>query len=488
LTRKQYIFQNSAAFHDILVYYGDTLPRSEINLSRFSMPENAQPLFIDHDTLMNRVSVKDGMLQLDDQGNYACLVLPGSTMFSHGCALRVDTLTRISDLVKAGAILAGQPPLRTPGLLNFREDDALLTKLVSSLWGNLPEDGIISHRVGRGEVFRTDRIADILAKTGYQSALRSTPPDGMLNLKFTRLLAKNAEAYFLFNPNEASTLFHCNVADTAGCQPECWNPVDGSIEPIPVFHHKDGRTEFSTEIPGKSSVFIVFRKAASPRWISMESNASGWQGVSFRETSSNRLSATSESAAKVKLRAVDGKSTTLDFPTPRIMPVEHPWQLRFGQLPGEPRITMDTPISWTELPDEKLRNYSGIVVYESTVDVPETFLQGAGKMILDLGAVSRACRISVNGQNAGTLWRAPWRLPITGLLKDGKNSITIEVVNSWYNRIIADQALPISERTTWTSWPRIKDWLAEKAPAEKSGLLAPVRLIAYPSVEIPDAL
>lgn len=488
LTRKQYIFQNSAAFHDILVYYGDTLPRSEINLSKFSLPENAQPLFIDHDTLMNRVSVKDGMLQLDHQGSYACLILPGSTMFSHGCALRVDTLARISELVKAGAILAGQPPLRTPGLLNFREGDALLAQLVATLWGDLPEDGIVPHRVDRGQVFRTNRIADILAQSGYQPALRSTPPDGKLNLKFSRLLAKNAEAYFLFNPNEAPTLFRCDVADSAGCLPERWNPVDGSVEPIPVFQHKDGRTEFSTEIPGKSSIFIVFRKAASPHWISMESNVSGWLGLSFRETSSNYWSATSESAAKVKLGATDGKSTTLDFPAPRILPVVHPWQLRFEQLPGKPLVTMDTPISWTELPHEKLRNYSGLVVFENTLDVPETFLLGAGRVILDLGEVSRACRISINGRNAGTLWRAPWRLPITGLLKDGKNSITIEVVNSWYNRIVADQALPISERTTWTSWPRIKDWLAEKAPAEKSGLLAPARLIAYPGVAIPDSL
>lgn len=146
---------------------------------------------------------------------------------------------------------------------------------------------------------------------------------------------------------------------------------------------------------------------------------------------------------------------------------------------------MTEPVSWTSLSDDRFRNYSGLVVYETSLEVPPGFLREAGNVILDIGHVGRACRVSINGRNAGTLWRQPWQISVDRLVNPGQNSISIEVVNTWYNRLMADQSLPARERTTWTSWPRIKDWLAEDAGPEQSGLLAPVKLVAYPEIELP---
>ncbi|MBN8709715.1 MAG: hypothetical protein BGO12_01415 [Verrucomicrobia bacterium 61-8] len=485
LGRKQYLFQNAPAFHDILVYYGDTLPRSEINLSKFALPENAQPLFIDHDALVNRVSVDAGRLQLDHRGSYACLLLPDSTMFSRGNALRVETLRKIRELVDAGATLIGQPPLRTPGLLDFRERDAELSQITASLWGPLSGDSLAPNPVGRGQVFRTLQVGKVLETQGYQPALRSTAPAGMRNLKFTRLLSEAGDVYFLFNPNDEAGAFLCDLAAPAGRIPERWNPADGSSEPLPVYSHRDGRTTVSVDIPGKSSVFLLLQTMAPPRWITASGEKSDatpfcLSGVSFRESSPGHWLATSEKATRLQLRSSDGQETSLAFAQPRILPLQDPWQLRFELLPGKPQITLAQPVSWTDLPEEKLRNYSGLVIYETSADVPESFLREAGKVLLDLGQVGRACRVAINGKTAGTLWRAPWRLPVGSLLHAGRNALTIEVVNSWYNRLMADQVLPPAERTTWTSWPRIKDWITENAPPEKSGLLMPARLVAYP--------
>ncbi|PTX93859.1 hypothetical protein DB345_19990 [Spartobacteria bacterium LR76] len=490
LTRKQYIFQNSSVFHDILVYYGDTLPRSEINLSKFVLPENAQPLFIDHDTLRNRISVKDGRLQLDNQGDFACLILPGSTMFSSGCALRVDTLQRLGELVNAGAVLIGQPPLRTPGLLDFREEDAKLAAISAHLWNSLAENTVEPHRVGKGFVYRTNQVADVLAKSGYQPALRSTPSESRRNVKFCRLLAQDRDTYFLFNPNEDSASFVCDVADPEGRMPERWDPADGSTAPLPVFRHHAGRTIFPVDIPGKSSVFIVLRTVAAPPWISthpQDLSLSGLDGILFQERSPSRWTATSTKHESLSLKPAEGAVVTLDFPAPRILPLSAPWRLRFVQLDGQPQVTLAEPASWTTLPEEKYRNYSGLVLYETSLDIPADFLKGAGRVMLDLGEVGKACRLAINGRNAGTLWRKPWQVSVERFLTPGANAISIEVVNTWYNRLMADQALPASERTTWTSWPRLKDWLAENAGPEQSGLLAPVKLVAYPGIEIPAA-
>ncbi|GAT33025.1 glycosyl hydrolases family 2, sugar binding domain [Terrimicrobium sacchariphilum] len=488
LARKQYIFQNSSSFHDILIYYGDTLPRSELNLSKFVLPENVQPLFIDHDTLINRISVKDGMLRLDNAGTFACLILPGSTMFSSGSALRVDTLQCLSKLVDAGATLIGEPPLRTPGLLNFREEDALLKALVAHLWNNLPDNTLDPHRVGKGFVYRTDNVAQVLANAGYLPTLRSNSSEGGRNVKFCHILSEDKEAYFLFNPNEGPASFVCDVADLKKRMPERWDPANGSIAPLPVFRHRAGRTIFPVDIPAKSSVFIVLQTVAAPRWVSThpsESSFTGLAGIAFRERSPTRWTATSTQSKEVSLTCPEGAVITLNFPSPRTLPVNTPWRLQFRQLAGQPEITMTEPVSWTSLSDDRFRNYSGLVVYETSLNVPPDFLRDAGNVILDIGHVGRACRVSINGRNAGTLWRQPWQISVDRLVNPGENSISIEVVNTWYNRLMADQSLPARERTTWTSWPRIKDWLAENAEPEQSGLLGPVKLVAYPEIELP---
>jgi len=490
LARKQVVFQNSSAAHDVLAYYGDTLPRSEISLKKFTLPENAEPLFVDHDTLLKRVSVQDGRLRLDGQGNFACLLLPDSTGFSSGYALDVSTLKKIHELVQAGAVVVGQPPIRTPGLLDFRSQDAELARLADLLWSGLKEDGPAANAVGQGKVFRTTKVDTVLAGLDYEPDLRSVPPAGLRNLKYSRRLWDGGEAYFLFNPNDEAAPFACDVADAAGRRPEIWDPADGSVRALPIFHHEKGRTRFSVRVPGKNSVFVALRSAARPEWIAARSAASsepfsGMNSLTFRQDPAGNWQAVSEESGQVALESAEGKTATLTFPPPRSLAVPAPWNLRFEQLPGKPRIALPALKSWTELTEEKLKNYSGLAVYETTLDVPESFLKGAGKVVLDLGEVGGAGRVAINGKNAGTVWRKPWRVPIDGLLHNGKNTLTIEVANSWFNRLMADQALPEAERTTWTTWPRMKEWQAEKAGPEKSGLLTPPTLIAYPEVDVP---
>jgi hypothetical protein len=489
LARKQYVFQNSTAAHDLLVYYGDTLPRSEINLREFTLPENAQPLFIDHETLRKRVSVKDGRLQLDGQGSFACLLLPGSTMFSSGCALDVSALEKIHELVQAGAVVVGRPPARTPGLLDFRKQDTELAALAGTLWKGLKEDGPAANALGKGKVFRTTKVDAVLAGLGYVPDLLSTPPAGFKNLKYSRRLAAGADAYFLFNPNDEAASFTCKVADVSGRRPEIWDPTNGTVQPLPVFRQENGRTTFSVRVPGKNSVFVTLRNAAKPEWVEARSSASkepfsGLDGVSFRQDAKGGWTAVSEKPGQVVLASATGKSATPTFAEPQSLALKAPWTLRFEQLPGKPQIILAALKSWTELEEEKMKNYSGLAVYETNVEVPEMFLKEAGRVVLDLGEVGGACRITINGRDAGTVWRKPWRVAAGDLLKSGTNTLTIEVANTWFNRLMADQALPEAERQTWTSWPRMKEWQAENAAPEKSGLLAPLSLVAYPAVPV----
>ena len=50
-------------------------------------------------------------------------------------------------------------------------------------------------------------------------------------------------------------------------------------------------------------------------------------------------------------------------------------------------------------------------------------------IILDLGEVRELASIAVNGKAVGTVWRAPFRVDITNVIRRGENTIAINVAN-----------------------------------------------------------
>ena len=87
--------------------------------------------------------------------------------------------------------------------------------------------------------------------------------------------------------------------------------------------------------------------------------------------------------------------------------------------------------------------------------------------IMHVGVMARA---SLNGTDLGVTWMAPYRLKASGMLKEGKNEIAIEVVNVWRNRMVGDLGLPVSERYTTIT---VNDAVAGEEFAA-SGLMGPV--------------
>jgi hypothetical protein len=118
------------------------------------------------------------------------------------------------------------------------------------------------------------------------------------------------------------------------------------------------------------------------------------------------------------------------------------------------------------------------------------------RIYLDLGQVQVMAKVKLNGKDLGILWKPPYRVDVTGILKAGENTLEIGVTNLWINRMLGDEELPedsdrnpdgtlkswpewVQEgkasptgRFTFTSW---RLWKKGEAPVE-SGLIGPVTL------------
>ncbi len=127
-------------------------------------------------------------------------------------------------------------------------------------------------------------------------------------------------------------------------------------------------------------------------------------------------------------------------------------------------------------------------------------------MYLDLGAVKHIAEVTLNGENLGVVWTAPWRIEITKSARPGKNLLEIAVSNVWANRLIGDEQQPpdvvweqgdpelkggsflrefpewfrkeekrpSARRYTFTTW----NYFTADSALEPSGLLGPVKLLS----------
>ena len=84
-------------------------------------------------------------------------------------------------------------------------------------------------------------------------------------------------------------------------------------------------------------------------------------------------------------------------------------------------------------------------------------------------------KVRVNGQEAGGVWTTPYQVNVTDLLKEGENTLEVEVVNCWRNRMVGECSMPKKERFTFHTAADIN----AESELQSSGLLGPVRVVSY---------
>jgi hypothetical protein len=123
--------------------------------------------------------------------------------------------------------------------------------------------------------------------------------------------------------------------------------------------------------------------------------------------------------------------------------------------------------------NDSIKYFSGTATYSNTFKIEN--LPDQNNIFISLDTVSVMAKISINGQYAGGVWTAPYKLDITKFVKKGMNDVKIEVVNTWVNRLIGDQQLPEQQRQTKLN---VNPYNAQ-SPLQSSGLAGKITIESY---------
>ncbi len=183
-----------------------------------------------------------------------------------------------------------------------------------------------------------------------------------------------------------------------------------------------------------------------------------------------------------ELKFSDGQVKRLSVATlPAQQEITGPWEVSFNPKWGAPKkVSFDSLDDWTTRDEKGIKFYSGKATYRKTFEVSAASLRKDSTVILDLGQVCDLAAVRVNGREVASLWIAPWQADITSALKPGTNTLEIEVVNTWNNRLAGDAALPESDRRTFVTSASVKPG----APLRPAGLLGPVTLRTIEAIKL----
>jgi hypothetical protein len=426
LSRGSFLLQRGQFVAEVLYYYGD-------GGYKFVGPRRNEAQLgpgydydvTNSDVILNRLDVRDGRLVLPDGMNYALLVLPESE------EVHPAVLGKIERLVAAGATVVGPKPARAEGLEGYPASDAKVRDLAARLWADLDGHTRTSRSYGKGRVIWGTPLRVVLA--GMNIAPDVTAPEPF---DYTHRRDGAAEIYFIRNKSAAPATGTVQF-NVAGKQPELWDAVTGDIRDTAYQAAANGKaTAVTLNLAPNGSTFVVFRAPARPN-----------------PPAQPAVSAT--------------------------IPLEGPWTVDFEPDRGAPAsISFPELTSWTKHTDPGVHYFSGTAKYRKALTVPAGWRTSGARVQLDLGKLWNIGEVWLNGKSLGILWTAPFTIDCTTALRDGENQLTVEVTNTWFNRLIGD-AKKVGKSITRTnvSVSGGKPW-ASLEPLD-SGLFGPVRLVRY---------
>lgn len=419
LKRVNYMLQQGLNIADVAYFIGEDAPKMT-GIVDPELPKGYQFDYINAEVIERDLFVKDGLLTLPHGTQYRILVLPKLE------TMRPELLDKIKKLIEDGAVVLGPAPKRSPSGESFPTADRQVEKLAGELWSGLDGRSVKAVKRGKGELLFGMTMEEALKYIGCVPDC-GLPADAPV--LYGHRSAGDADIYFISNQKDEMIEIRPEFRIRSR-QPELWDATTGRIRTLPAYEETAAGTVVPLKLYPYESAFVVFRRPATK---------------------------------------AEGTGLQLNYPVLQtLVRLDAPWKVSFEEKrrgPASQTFARLEDISKNENPD--IRYYSGTIWYETEFKLKK---KPEGELYLNLNDVGVMAKVKINGQYAGGVWTAPYRVNVTDLVRKGKNKVEIEVVTTWMNRLIGDSGLPESERKTWTpcnSW-KPTDTL------QKSGLVGPV--------------
>ncbi|MDN5287981.1 MAG: hypothetical protein JWR38_4255 [Mucilaginibacter sp.] len=411
LSRCTYLLERGKPVSDVLWYLGDEINHKPDQNAAF--PEGFKYDYCNPDALLNRLKAENGMITTPEGIRYRVLWLPDVPR------MLPQTLEKIRSLLRSGATIVGQPPLGLATLSGGNAAGQRFNAAVKDIWGTA---GTGLRKVGKGYVISGLTIAQALA------ALKIKPDVTGGDALWVHRRTEGADWYFVTAPRGHG--FTGELSFRATGHAELWDAVTGTSGPVESQRNGE-RTSIKLNLAKGGSCFIVFRQKENLN-------------------------------VATKFKAHKAVTT---------LPISGPWKLAFPIGWGAPDVIELSALKpWKDLDiAAEGKAFSGTATYTNSFNLDS--IEPGLQYILDLGNVDMAAVVAINGQQAGKLWAPPYRIDLKHFIKPGKNTLSVEVTGTWFNRLVFDAGQPIDKRKTWTISGPSKD-----ASLRVSGLLGPVKL------------
>ncbi len=420
LARSSYMLQQGKFVADVAYLYGQDANITQLfAVQGPDLPAGYNFDYVNSDVVLHRLSVRNGRLLTPGATSYRLLALDSSTR-----RMTLPVLRKLRELVNDGAIVVGPMPIDSPSL---SDDQAEFKTIAHQLFGS----GTGDHGYGKGRVLAGQTLAEALQKLNVTPDFEVTEEQAGTNLLFTHRRISDGEIYWVDNRNDRAETVDAAFR-VAGKAPELWHADTGKMEAA-SYRIANGRTIVPLRLGPKEAVFVVFRRNA------------------------------------------DMPSRNIPLPIETTLAsIEGPWKVQFQSGRGAPaEADFEKLISWTESKDSGVKYFSGTAIYSKSFQAPANWFDTGARLWMDLGDVKNIAEISVNGKDLGIVWKPPFRVDVTGIMKPGTNTLEIKVTNLWVNRLIGDQQPGTTSKYTYTTRP----FYGAESPLLPSGLLGPARIV-----------
>lgn len=355
------------------------------------------------DVLLNFAKVVDGRIVLPNGMSYAALVIPGKhPMQPNPEFISEQVANKLKEFALQGATLFMENDLKREISNQTKSVDKIINWTEQApKTKNLPLNDDTFLNIERDFI-----VKDSGSKEYAQ------------DIAYTHRQGDGVDIYFVSNQTDKMRDLDISLR-VSGKTPQIWNPVTGEVSPISTSHHfKDSghRSDLRISLDAYQSLFIVLKETTKD----------------IKET-----------VTKEEVGRISGYSP------------KKAWTVQFDptQRGPEKPVIFEKLTDWSTNSDDRIRYYSGTAIYKNMVNLK---VNAKDKFTIVFDEISNLAEVKINGKSCGILWTKPYSLDITDAVKDGENTIEIEVANTWANRIMGDEdfgAEKDESKKIWTNAP-----------------------------------